>query len=697
MGKKKGGNDGINYGMYNFEDGVEIYFFADLEGNMPKEIKELININDDESGTQIKLNKNHAIVFTGDLIDRGEKSIRNLKNMLKLKTENKTRVVLTCGNRDLNKIRCYQEFAVDAIKKILMKKYDKTTNLKTPAEIFTIIINEYININTEGYNDLNDFTFTNSSIYLEEFVNVKGIWTKYGQTPEGEDAQNESELLKFTDVYTNDLKERVNYIYANTFGSPNQVDFFKKEFEELFGIYSYYSKNAPYEREQLNENDFYNKYIHLIIITMNMIMGKRWDNDHNNIDERLIDVFNDYKGLYIRYLEKCHIMSNITIGNKLIITSHSGIPYDDTMKRFIIPRDIGKSSADDLNEINIENIVFLNSELTKFLTDFNQYFNNKPDNINTDSFKENFKENFKKYIAMTGSCLDECNKRIKDDGQKTIKSQFSPVVGIHSLNDRGPLKYRGKPIILDCRFNKYNKIYHIFGHQPAGLLPSFSTAENEQNTQITYHIDLDISKAENTGGTSNSKSYAYLKITKDEHRFVGKTNAINKIIYNLIKEKEEKTEDINKIIYLIKEEEKKTEDIKEEEKTDGISLDYYISLDAYDIKYETYKVTIKDKVTEKDKTYIYDIIFHSVDNITYYGMCSQNFQLLKYVPKNDPINNGGRSNKYKKSEKRFINGKRKMVIYTGKRRGEYVKVKGVFISLAKYKKILSNKAAKKTK
>ena len=662
MGKKKGGNDGINDGMYNFENDVEIYFFADLEGNMPNEIEKLININDeklinindDESGTQIKLNKNRAIVFTGDLIDRGEKSIRNLKNMLKLKTENETRVVLTCGNRDLNKIRCYQEFAVYAIEYILMQK--KIYSLGTPAEIFIYIINRYYN--------LGNFKFKYSAEHIEQYVNLKGVWLHYGKNQEGQPAKHEDQLMNFAKNYTNDLKERVAYIYANTFGSPKQVDFFKEEFEELFRIYLYYSKtkNAiKKEENKLDKKGFYDEYIHLFIITMNMIMGKRWDNDNNNnnnIGNRLIDVFDDYKGLYIRYLEKCHIMSKITIGNKLIITSHSGIPYDDTNNRFIIPRDIGKSSADDSKEINIENIVFLNSELTKFLTDFNQYFNNKPDNINTDSFKENFKENFKKYIAMTGACLDDCNKHIFDE-KYNVKSQLSPVVGIHSLNERGPLKYRGKPIILDCRFNEYTKIYHIFGHQPTGLLPSFSTAkneQNEQNAQITYHIDLDISKAEDIGGTSNSKSYAYLKITKDEHRFVGKTNARNKIIYNL-KEKEEKTEEI--------------------------SLDYDISLDDYDIKYETYTY----KVTKED------IILHSTDKKTYYGMCSQNFQLLKY----EEIKNGGRSNKYKKSEKRFINGKRKMVIYTGKRGGEYVKVKGVFISLAKYKKIISNKAAKKTK
>ena len=679
MGKKKGGAHGIKDGMYNFENDVEIYFFADLEGNMPNEIEKLININDeklinindDESGTQIKLNKNRAIVFTGDLIDRGEKSIRNLKNMLKLKTENETRVVLTCGNRDLNKIRCYQEFAVYAIEYILMQK--NIYSLGTPAEIFIYIINRYYN--------LGNFKFKYSAEHIEQYVNLKGVWLHYGKNQEGPPAKHEDQLMNFAKNYTNDLKERVAYIYANTFGSPKQVDFFKEEFEELFRIYLYYSKtnNAiKKEENKLDKKGFYDEYIHLFIITMNMIMGKRWDNDNNNnnnIGNRLIDVFDDYKGLYIRYLEKCHIMSKITIGNKLIITSHSGIPYDDTNNRFIIPRDIGKSSADDSKEIDVDNILELNKEFNDFITKFSSLYEEdwldkkyveqnkegyqryiKRYIYNKDNEKNKIEDNIKKYIAMTGHCDPECNKNMTN---AKYSSLLSPVVGIHSLNDRGPLKYRGKPIILDRKYDEYNKIYHIFGHQPTGLLPSFSTAkneQNEQNAQITYHIDLDISKAEDIGGTSNSKSYAYLKITKDEHRFVGKTNARNKIIYNL-KEKEEKTEEI--------------------------SLDYDISLDDYDIKYETYTY----KVTKED------IILHSTDKKTYYGMCSQNFQLLKY----EEIKNGGRSNKYKKSEKRFINGKRKMVIYTGKRGGEYVKVKGVFISLAKYKKIISNKAAKKTK
>ena len=672
MGKKMGGALGIKDGMYNFNKDVDINFFADLEGNMPDEIKTLININDNENRAPFKLDENRAIVFTGDLIDRGNMSIRNLKNMLKLKTDNETHVVLTCGNRDLNKIRCYQEFAVDAIKNILMQK--KKDSLRTPVEIFIYIINKY---------NLGDFKFKYSATHIEQYVNLKGIWGKYGQTPEGKPAKPGELLMNFAENYTDDLKNRVAYIYENTFGSPNQVAFFKEEFEELFGIHSYYykTKNAIIKEEdkaenKLNKEDFYEEYIHVLIITMNMIMGKRWDNE--SISNKLIHAFEDYKGLYIRYLEKCHIMSTITIGDKLIITSHSGIPFDDTTQSFIIPREIGKK----FDNINIENIAFLNSELTNFLIDFNKNFNitNRVDS------KFLFEENFKKYIAMTGSCLNECSKHIIDEKQKTIKSQFSPIVGSDSLTNKGPLKYREAPIILDSRFNKYKKIYHIFAHQPAGLLPSFSKVEN-QSGQMTYHIDLDISKAENSRGISNSKSYAYLKITDKEHCFVGKTETGVINFYDL--SKDSKTQNFNGI-----------------EKNEAISIPQYnISLDDYGIMYGKYNPS--------DRNATYDIILHSTDNITYYGMCSQTFGLLKYTQPDyaqayadfqqeaaaaaaAANYGGGISNKYKKSEKRFINGKRKMVIYTGKRGAEYVKVKGEFISLAKYKKIIS-KDVKKTK
>jgi len=122
-GKSKSKNmRGGAIGNYVFtKDNDEIYFFSDLEGNMPNGIKELMFETSDMDATGIiekpKSLENNVIVFTGDLIDRGEYSIRNLKRMLALKEkdENEGRVILLCGNRDTNKIRMYHECHIQEI------------------------------------------------------------------------------------------------------------------------------------------------------------------------------------------------------------------------------------------------------------------------------------------------------------------------------------------------------------------------------------------------------------------------------------------------------------------------------------------------------------------------------------------------------------------------------------------------------
>ena len=86
--KKKSGKSskmrgGANNGTYTFTDDYNIYFFffSDIEGNMPYGIRNLMFDADDTSKTL----GNEVIVFTGDLIDRGEYTIRNLQRMLALK------------------------------------------------------------------------------------------------------------------------------------------------------------------------------------------------------------------------------------------------------------------------------------------------------------------------------------------------------------------------------------------------------------------------------------------------------------------------------------------------------------------------------------------------------------------------------------------------------------------------------------
>jgi hypothetical protein len=79
----------------------------------------------------------------------------------------------------------------------------------------------------------------------------------------------------------------------------------------------------------------------------------------------------------------------------------------------------------------------------------------------------------------------------------------------------------------------------------------------------------------------------------------------------------------------------------------------------------------------------------------YYGMFG--YDLIKLPKTVIKRIEGGASKKktYTKSVKRFMNGKKQMVIYLGKRGGEYLKVKGEYISIVKYRKTANKKKTKK--
>ena len=102
--------------IYNFSD-KKIYCFSDLEGSIPTKpniskhpvnnVKRVIDILNNEA-----IIDNEAIVFTGDLIDRGSHNIILMSNLLNIKINNTKQVCLAIGNRDLNKIRLIDEYYI---------------------------------------------------------------------------------------------------------------------------------------------------------------------------------------------------------------------------------------------------------------------------------------------------------------------------------------------------------------------------------------------------------------------------------------------------------------------------------------------------------------------------------------------------------------------------------------------------------
>jgi hypothetical protein len=194
----------------------------------------------------------------------------------------------------------------------------------------------------------------------------------------------------------------------------------------------------------------------------------------------------------------------------------------------------------------------------------------------------------------------------------------------------------------------------------------------------SYHIDLDVSKAEDGGGISNKKSFVYLTLNNSENRLVGKIDTKTKYFNLEVTGKE----DLKKIIT-------KTEDTK------GISFGYKIPLDDYC----TNKVIEKISYGEEEKPPLYNELSVNMFlvNDNYYGMFGYDLVKLPrilYDPDSVKKQEGaGRTIKktYTKSAKRFMSGKKQMVIYLGKRGGEYLKVKGEYMSLAKYIKAANKK------
>jgi hypothetical protein len=637
-------------GFYNFENDTTVYCFSDIESNMPPEIKNLMFSTNDKTTnidyTPIDLLSNKkAIVFTGDLIDRGAYTVRNLLNMLKLKNTYQDNVILICGNRDINKIRMYHECYIEDI---------DTKILKGGTSLGIVQIIELLK--GIGKNSEIDI-FDNSGCEISASINIRGI-----VNPPTHPIKYRKKYDKnFKNKYRDDIYRIVD-IYTNTLGSPNQIEFFNDEFKVLFkDVENEFVEGGFVEGKYNNNND--EKYILLLkfIAMMNMVMGK------NNNVELLPKCFQSYNGLYINYLEKCHIISQFTIGNNnnnIYIASHSGIPYKKATNTsqgfFYIPSDVGIEPTSKLSN-NISNIADINKNFNDFIKGI------LDDRINYTSY------DFKKYVAMGASCLNTVDSQ--------LTSLASPIVSsldIHKIREENRESLRS----LNIEKTKTN-IYNIFGHQPSGLTPQINKVKDEE--LISYHIDLDISKAENANGISNQFSSVYLTLKNSENRLVGNIDTKTKS-YDL---SEDNSQDNSQ---------DKTY-LKKKVNTEKIELQYDIQLDKYcddmiikKIFYDTGTDNGKGEYVMK-----YDELLAHMFLIdkNYYGMFG--YDLIKLPITVIKPTGGGASKKktYTKSVKRFMNGKKQMVIYLGKRGGEYLKVKGEYISIVKYRKTANKKKTKK--
>lgn len=395
---------------------------------------------------------NNAFAFNGDLLDYNNYSIRLLMSMIRLKEKYPDRVILVGGNRDFNKIRMGIELFIYNQNKCL--PWVKT---KTLSELIT-------NLREPGF----EFRQVGIPEYLKDVLTA---WT--------------SNMGILENTYNNKTAfyDRLDKMYSKTLGIPN-IGFMKQELVDLFSDASI--------------NDLDNENLAKLICIVNMLMAFEW--------KGLPQYLEQFNGLYVKYLSKCHVIAGFTIDNKNGILSHGSIPITTTVERKLtFPFGYNATNIKSTNSLK-ELLALIETEKSRLIYECQK---TKFENYNYDKFPM-----ITKFVHLTALTNDNKNPQ--------ASSNYSPVVwsqpfDVNTLSDiKVQLSGGGgyNTWIENDRNYEKTKLadgndiihYNIYGHAPSYYNPVYYRQSS------TLHVNLDVSKIE---GQFNPSSFAMLIISKN--------------------------------------------------------------------------------------------------------------------------------------------------------------------------------------
>lgn len=266
--------------------GKRYVFLSDLEGCIPLNlVKNVLCTSQSESITEENkfnfdtfLDPETHIVFTGDLIDRGNESLRLLQTFEVLASNGFATLVV--GNRDVNKMRLKHELWSKSLENIL-KQYTQYISLQEIIDV--------INTNQSLEPD-----------WLYAWDDLKTIINSPGIRSGKRDANNK---LIDDDIMPKHYQNwgRVIWTYENTFGAGKALHFFREELK-LLGV--------------TIDDNFSDDMLGSLLA---MIMSHNWS---ANIYVNDLNLTN----LYCRYLSKTTLLFENVIGVNYVFATHSGLP-----------------------------------------------------------------------------------------------------------------------------------------------------------------------------------------------------------------------------------------------------------------------------------------------------------------------------------------------------------------------------------
>jgi len=433
------------------------------EGKVPTLLQEKFEFSAD--GLLTGLKGDVAIGFLGDLLDNESHSIRVLQAMIRLKNAYPANVLLIGGNRDFNKIRMGIElFIRDAGDQV------PWTGI---ADVAGLI---------ERLNKPFHFRKQNVPEYLSD---VLPAWTAT-KDKDGNILVNIAEKLREAYSKTNDMKARIDAMYAYTLGTS--YDILQKE---LYAVLKIAKELTP----ELNAK---------LICTMQMVMSFHWDD--------LPAFLEPFNGLYLTYLQQCHVIAFFRINGQPGIMSHAGMP-DGTIKGNRLTSPFGFQTTADTPDAMLSIILNEIEEEKNRLIETVQGLRDR--NYNSATADEEINDLINKYVHMTAGCNATFPK---DSG---VIAEASPVVGLQQIQTSkrqditvqlggGTFGWIGRQKgIKKVQDGDTTIAYNIYGHAPQGFLPT----AYRHTPKGTLHVNLDVSKID---GQANNMSFVFLRIYRNE-------------------------------------------------------------------------------------------------------------------------------------------------------------------------------------
>ena len=476
------------------EGGAPFHFLKDSAGTLASDPKgvpaTLVEAFELKDGIIRQVKPGFQYVFLGDLQDNSSYTIRLLQAMTTMKRANPTNVLLIGGNRDFNKIRMGIELYITHGAGHLPWQKSDGSPVTTVEELVA-------NLSSVA------FSFREKAVpsYLEGAVPG---WT--------------SAMAKISKEYTegSPILDRVRMTLQTTmgigFGLPNPEKDLLDELQLLLNIDGAGIEGA-------------------LLCTMAMVMGFEWP---------ALPVFlADYNGLYIKYLRLSHVIAKFTVGEKIGIVSHGGLPHDfkyPTADKLggpfahLIPK-ADKDASYRLTSpfgFRQETPGFVGAGLDTILTEIEAEKNAMCDAVNElqatgligfKSTKKSLYNLIAKYVQLTAMSTFPHDHYAESQASPVVGMQPIPIenwIGDIRVQEGGDTDWAvaqkeapGKVLNEGASLIHYN----IFGHAPQGYFP---TVHRESRT---LYVNLDVSKID---GQTNNYSFAMFHITREMDELIGR-------------------------------------------------------------------------------------------------------------------------------------------------------------------------------